>query len=314
MFLIIILAVAAVGVVIAIVVGLMNASKKHDADAHASGAAQERRLAVGPGPAVASFHVVGDTAITEFKAPLGTAEPGQHLIDLLSLAAVEFLHAKQREGLPLSDVAKIDVRAMRGSEPESVAVIELPEKGELPTVSSMGTVAEPAVDPLGEMAKVVADTSVVATPTTTGELPAVSSFIQFGGPTEASLRAMGVDTSDLTLHDLVVGLFNVSAYEVLPRREGTPEVAGAEALRLIRAGKSTTVVILPHAAGDYPEVGDKVFTELSLLAGQVQGDDVLFISDKFGPYSMYERERRDKRILFVTRERLQAFVDSFGLG
>lgn len=313
MFLLIILAIAAVGVVIAIVVGVLNASKRQGADARATSAVAERKIGT-PGPTVTSFHVTGETAITSFEAPLGTAEPGQHLIDLLSRAAVEFLHAKQKDGLPLSDVTKIDVRAMRGTEPESIAIIDLPAKGQLPSIANMRSVGEPAADPIGAMAKVVADTSVVATPTTKGELPSVASFVQLGGPTEASLRAMGVDTSDLSLHDLVVGLFTVSGYEILPTHGGSGGVTDAESFRLVRAGKSTTVVVLPHEAGSYPEVGDKVFTELSLLAGQVQGDDVLFISDKFGPYSMYERERRDKRILFVTRERLQAFVDSFGLG
>lgn len=313
MFLIIILGVLAVGLVIAIVVGVMNASKKQGADTRASEAATEHKLGT-PGPTVKSFHVSGDTATTDFEAPLGTAEPGQHLVDLLSRAAVEYLHTKQKDGLPLSEVAKIDVRAMRGGEPESIAIIELPEKGQLPSTDKMRSVGEPAVDPLSEMAKVVADTSVVATPTTSGELPAVSEFIQLGGPTEASLRAMGVDTSDLSLHDLVVGLFQVSGYDMFDGRAGASGVSGAETFRLVRSGKSTSVIILPNVAGSYPEIGDNVFTELSIAAGQVQGDDVLFISDKFAPYSMYERERRDKRILFVTRERLQAFVDSFGLG
>ena len=39
----------------------------------------------------------------------------------------------------------------------------------------------------------------------------------------------------------------------------------------------------------------------------------ILVTDKFSPYSMYEREKRDSRLVFVTRERLQAFVDSFGL-
>jgi hypothetical protein len=313
LFLIIILGVLAVGLVIAIVVGIMNASKKQGADTRASEAVAERKLGT-PGPTVTSFHVSGDTAITGFEAPLGSAEPGQHLVDLLSLAAVEYLHAKQKDGLPLSEVTKIDVRAMRGSEPESIAIIDLPEKGRLPSTASMRSVGEPAVDPLSEMAKVVADTSVVATPTTSGELPPVSQFIQLGGPTEASLRAVGVDTSDVSLSDLVVGLFKVSGYEMFEGRPGASGVSGAETFRLVRSGKSTSVVVLANVEGSYPEIGDNVFTELSIAAGQVQGDDVLFISDKFAPYSMYERERRDKRILFVTRERLQAFVDSFGLG
>ncbi len=308
----VILAVIAVGVVIAIVVGLMRSSKNRDATDRATEAVADRKLKT-PGPTVTTFHVKGNTATTGFEAPLGDVEPGQHLIDLLSRSAVEFLHAKQKSGLPLSEVTRIDIQAMRGSDPESIAIIDLPEAGRLPSAASMGSVAEPEVDPLQAMAKVVADTSVVAAPTTAGELPSVASFIQFGGPTEASLRAMGVDTSDVSLRDLVVGLFQVSGYEVLDGRSGA-SVTGAETLRVVRAGKSTSVVLLAHEEGSYPEVGDNVLTGLSIFAGQVQGDDVLFISDKFGPYSMYERERRDKRILFVTRERLQAFVDSFGLG
>jgi hypothetical protein len=313
LLLIVILGVLVVGIVVAVLVGLMNASKNRRTDTSASSAVADRTLGV-TGPTVSSFHVAGDTAITTFGAPLGTAEPGQHLVDLLSLAAVEFLHAKQKDGLPLSEVSKIDVRAMRGAEPESISIIDLPNKGQLPLIASMRTVAEPVVDPIGEMAKVVADSSVVATPTTAGDLPSVASFIQLGGPTEASLRAMGVDTSNLSLHDLVVGLFQVSGYEILDGRTGASGVTGAETFRLVRSGKSTSVVLLPHVEGSYPEIGDTVFTELAIAAGQVQGDDVIFISDKFAPYSMYERERRDKRILFVTRERLQGFVDSFGLG
>jgi hypothetical protein len=37
------------------------------------------------------------------------------------------------------------------------------------------------------------------------------------------------------------------------------------------------------------------------------------VTDKFGPYVMYEKERRDPRCRFITRERLQVFVDSFAL-
>ena len=37
------------------------------------------------------------------------------------------------------------------------------------------------------------------------------------------------------------------------------------------------------------------------------------VTDKFGPYVMYEKERRDARVRFVTRERLQTFVDGFAL-
>ncbi len=43
-------------------------------------------------------------------------------------------------------------------------------------------------------------------------------------------------------------------------------------------------------------------------------DRGLMVSDKFGPFEVYERERREPRVRFVTRERLQGFVDALTVG
>jgi hypothetical protein len=37
------------------------------------------------------------------------------------------------------------------------------------------------------------------------------------------------------------------------------------------------------------------------------------ITDKYGPYMIYDKERRNPKLRFITRERLQPFVDSFAL-
>ena len=37
------------------------------------------------------------------------------------------------------------------------------------------------------------------------------------------------------------------------------------------------------------------------------------VSDKFGPFLVYEKERREPWVHFITRERLQQFVDSLAL-
>ena len=42
-------------------------------------------------------------------------------------------------------------------------------------------------------------------------------------------------------------------------------------------------------------------------------DRGLLVSDKFGPYLVYEKEKREPRVHFITRERLQQFVDSLAL-
>ena len=308
---------AVVLIVVAVVVYFAMRPKDASAAGSATPASKGDVTPVGvPKPLVADFHVAGDTAITKFEVPLGDAAPGQHLIDLLAIAAVEFLGKKQREGLPLGAVAKIDVQAMRGTGFESISIVELPKVGQLPSKRDMGSVVTAADDPIAAIAAVVADSSVTAQPSTGEDLAPVGSFIQLGGPTEASLRAIGVEPADMSLADLALGLFRIGGYEVQVGRSGFRVTAASEAdiYMVSKAGKRSTVVLLPHTPGSYPEVGDRVFSELAVAAGQIDTGNMLLITDKFGPYSMYERERRDKRVVFVTRERLQAFVDSFGLG
>ncbi len=45
-------------------------------------------------------------------------------------------------------------------------------------------------------------------------------------------------------------------------------------------------------------------------AGADQG---LLVTDKFAPFGIYDRERRDARMRFVTRERLQKFINALAL-
>jgi hypothetical protein len=40
----------------------------------------------------------------------------------------------------------------------------------------------------------------------------------------------------------------------------------------------------------------------------------MFISDKYGPFTIYEIEANQPRVKFITRERIQRFVDSMALG
>jgi len=251
-----------------------------------------------------------------FGVPLGDSEAGQHLIDLLSLAAVEHLHKKQREGLPLDGVTRIDVQAQRGGEPESITVVDLPNPGELPSPEEMRVALSPAHDPISDLATVVADATVSAQPATTGQLDSVAESVEHSGPTDAALRTMGVDPQTMTLSELTTGLFSAGGYTV---QDGASTISvssepTAEVYKFAKPGQDAFAVVLPHTLGDHPEVPDKVFTEIAIAAGQSNVGQILLITDKFGPYSMYQREKRTKNVVFVTRERLQAFVDSFGLG
>ncbi|KAA3636935.1 MAG: hypothetical protein DWP92_08780 [Armatimonadetes bacterium] len=262
------------------------------------------------GPSVSKFHVRGETAFAVFDVPLGESEAGQHLIDLLSMAAVEYVRSRSAQGLPLDGVHRIDVSAMRAGQPESIAVVELPSPGVLPAPVHRTQAGGSLIAALNE---VVADSSVSAKPAARDTLEPVASFVELTGPSEARLRMVGVDTSTMSLAELTDGLLRAGGYTISASDRVMTTAPAASVQMATKPGERVAVVVLPHTEGDYPEVGEKVFGEVAVLAGQTDAQRVMLVSDKFGPYSMYERERRDKRLVFVTRERLQAFVDSFGL-
>jgi hypothetical protein len=313
------LGVAAV-VVIAFVVFRLIASNRSDGVGRVTGVepgASSGSRSAEPsfaGPTVSSFHVDGETASTVFDVPLGNAKAGAHLIELLSFAAVEHLRKKAAQGLPLDAVHRIKISAMRAGEAEVVGTVELPAPGQLPDARTPMSQGGHQAGLLAALNEVVADTSVSSSPSPGGTLDPVAKFVQLTGPSEARLRAAGVDPSDMSLIDLTLGLFQAGGYAIEATGKNLATAPTASIHTASKAGEKVTLVVFSHSEGDYPEVDERVFGELAVLAGQSNAQRTILMSDKFGPYTMYERERRDKRLVFVTRERLQAFVDSFGIG
>jgi len=267
-----------------------------------------------PVPLVTDFHVKGDTARTVFSVPLGDGPPGEHLTDLLCASAIEYVRTRKADGLPLDGVHHIEVSAMRGADPEVIGTVDLLDAGELPD-PRLNVLVELEHDPIAHVASVVADTTVSTATPDTKTLEPVSEFIELSGPTEAHLRSIGVDPTDMELKDLVIGLLRVSGYEVTVGRSGFNVGSDDKAsiYGLQRGGQNTVLVIYPHVVGTYPELDEKILSEFAVGVAQVNPDVAILVTDKYSPYAMYEREKRDKRLVFITRERLQAFVDSFGI-
>lgn len=268
-----------------------------------------------PQPIVTDFHVRGETASVIFGVPLGDSDAGERLTDLLSAAAIDYVRTKVADGLPLDGVAKIDVLARRGDEPTLLATVDLPEAGTLPDESAVLMRDEVSHDPIAAVQAVVADTTVAAPSSSGDALKPVAEFIELSTPTDAHLRAIGIDTSTVSLSDLVVSLFRINGYQVEIRRSGMSLSTSdtAEVFVVSRDGSSSTVVVHTHTEGTHPELEDQFLAEFAVGVAQSNPVTAILVSDKFGPYEMYEREKRDKRLVLVTRERLQAFVDSFGL-
>lgn len=267
-----------------------------------------------PMPPVRDFHVRGETASVYFAVPLGEGAAGDHLTELLGANAVEYVRERVDSGLPLEGVHRIDVYAMRADTPERLTTVDLPDVGELPEEAAILRRAE-SHDPIAAVQAVAADSSVAAPSGRGDTLEPVAAFLELPSPTEAHLRTVGVDTSSMSLHELAVGLLRVSGYQVDPGRAGfsMSSVGADDVYRFSRDADSGILVVIEHARGEYPELDEKVLSEFAVAVAQANPKRAMLVTDKFGPFAMYERERRDKRLVFVTRERLQAFTDSFGL-
>lgn len=269
-----------------------------------------------PLPDVTDFHVKGATASVVFAVPLGEGEIGAHLTELLNAAAIEYLREKVADGLPLEDVTHVAVHAMRAGQPELIDTVDLPEPGGLPEPAPILHRDPTDHNPISTLQAVKADTSVAAPSDPSESLPSVSAFVELSSPTEAHLRSIGVDPASMSLEDLVLGLLRVGGYQVdgATGSARLPSVQPDDVYLASKDGLRTLVVVVPHEPGTYPELDEKVLAEFSVAVSQANPAQAMLVTDKFGPYAIYERERRDARLVFVTRERLQAFVDSFGFG
>lgn len=267
-----------------------------------------------PKPIVSDFHVKGDTASAVFAVPLGNAEAGEHLIDLLSASAIEYVRQRKTDGLPLEGVLHIEVSAQRDGNAEVLCTVDLPDVGILPDRDER-VLVEPLHDPIAAVHEVITDTSVAPQTDSGTALEPVAQAVELSGPTDAHLRSIGVDPDTMNLDDLVLGLLRVSGYDVHVGRSGVSDAEGGTAgtYWLTRDGKSTMLLILSHVDGSHPELDDSVLARFAVGIAQSDAEQAILVTDKYSPYSMYEREKRDRRCVYITRERLQAFVDSFGL-
>jgi hypothetical protein len=80
-----------------------------------------------------------------------------------------------------------------------------------------------------------------------------------------------------------------------------------------KGGSTTFIMSDPYTAGDYPEVEEGSIRKFVIAFEQSGADRGMYVSEKFAPFSIYETERRNPRVRFVTRERLQKLVDSMSL-
>ena len=255
---------------------------------------------------VSEFHIVGDEARVTFDVPLDD-DDDEILNELLIDEAVEYLREK-KHSLPISDVHHVVVFAGR-DQPREVARTKLPSPGVLPppppvSLLHLGNVTR---DPFAADSEAQPAASYETKATVpSDDLPPIGEELKIPKGLERGLRATGVDIKNASGSDIILGLLRLFGYSF---DEGSGDVFTAT-----KGGETTLVALDRYEAGDHPEVDEssiKGFTGRFSMSGASRG---IFVSEKYAPYMIYGLEQRDPRIRFLTRERLQDFIDSMAIG
>lgn len=305
-------------VLVAIIWAAVSALKSTPSDVVArSGSAPvaEDRLR----PILLDFHVRDTAAMIYYNVPLPEGDVDAHLKDLLCHDASLVLHDKRSSGLPIDQVVTATVFGRRGDASVEIGVMELESPGVIPEIAVPELIPHAPMagyDPLARLGEQKFEVQPgVADREPKEGLGSFFDEITIARSVEAELRGVGIDPTDVSLHDLALSLLRIGGYEVAVGRAGVsmPDSGTAELYIARKAGFETLVVIVPHASGEHPELSERAVNAFVIAVAQQNPQRALLITDKFGPYLVYEKERSDPRCRFITRERLQAFVDSFAL-
>ncbi len=273
-----------------------------------------RSRAAAPGSApsrfdipVGEFHVRGPDAQVFFEVPLPDEGADEVLRDLLLNEAVEVVREK-RHSLPIHDVSRVVAFGRLGGEWAQVGTLSLETPGELPPPVAPALLPHHAApDPLERIADLPQHVPGIEPRAAAEDLPPLAAELRLPVGVEARLRAAGTDPATAGAGEIVLGIMRATGYGVAPGR-------GADTWTAARTGSRVFVRVVPHGPGEHPELAEEEVRAAVVDFVESGADRGLLVTEKYSPFEIYERERRDPRLRFITRERLQHFVDSLAVG
>ncbi|MEX1126373.1 MAG: hypothetical protein WD895_00835 [Acidimicrobiia bacterium] len=298
-------------VVLVVVVVSLRRQRKRAAAVDLEDTSWLRPTPVEPDPisrraAVADFHVHGNEARVSFDVPLPD-EDDPVLNELLVDEAVEVVREK-RHTLPIGEVTEIVVFAGRGDVRE-VGRSKLPSPGQLPTTiqPDMLNLTHIARDPFaGQFEDDLPGHVETQVPVPKDDLGPIHQELKIPLGLERGLRTRGVDPTTASGPELILALLEMFGYEVSPQVDGT--------FVAIKDNLKTFIRAEPHVPGSYPELDEQLIQKFIAEFGTAGTARGLLITDKLGPFMIHDVEAMNPRIRFVTRERIQRFIDSMALG
>jgi len=256
----------------------------------------------------ATFHVEGTQAIVRFDVPLPEGEIDDILSDLLVNEAIEVVREK-RHSLPLNHLTEVIAEAGRG-EPRRVGTAKLTQPGTLPPRSEgvdLLNLSSVSDDPLlASFSEAKPDVHAGVEPGSRPDVLApLSVELRIPRAVATGLRANGIDPDNLTPGGLVTGLLNLFGYRLNP--------TGLNSWMASKAGETTYIAEDAYQDGDHPELSEGTIRRFLIDFGSTGANRGMLVTDKYGPLEVYELERRNPKVRFVTRSRLQPMIDSLSL-
>lgn len=257
-----------------------------------------------PRPPVAAFDVEDGIAKVTFSVPV-PAQVDEVLRDVLMTEAIEVVRERRHAGTvpPFTEIA------VYAGVPASREIASRPfPDGVLPDPSSasMLNLSAIASDPLEVLVSQGPSNLDLPTRTSGDKVGAIGSEIRVPKAIDTGLRAQGIDPSTMTAAQLVTGMLSLVGYKVSPGVADHTWFAQ-------KGGERTFIREEPLTPDGYPEVDDAAIQRFLFEFQTAGADRGLFVSDKYAPYGIYDKEAREPRIRFLTRERLQKFVDGLSL-
>lgn len=261
------------------------------------------------GPVVADFHVSDGAARVHFDVPLPSGDVDTVLADLLIREAVEVVREK-RHTLPLGDVHRVVAFGRRNGDWEAVGSVELDTPGTLPppmVPTLLPHAHRPGYDAFEQISDLPGHAPGLADRASGESLAPLGPQVRLPAAIDAGLRAQGLDPHGADATDIALGVMRLAGYAVSER-------SNAGTFDAIRAGQRVFVRTVAHAAGEHPELDESAVDRFVVEFLSSGADRGLLITEKFSPFEIYERERREPRMRFITRERFQAFIDALAVG
>lgn len=258
---------------------------------------------------VFSFHVHGEEAVVTFDVPLPD-ENDEVLNGILVDEAVEVVREK-RHSLPIDGVTEVVAIAGRGN-PREVGRTALPSPGELPPPLVEGglTFAHIAHDPFAAPFEESTDHGILyetKSDVPADELGPLMEELTIPAGLERGLRATGTDPKDIDAPELILGLLRMFGY-------GVTEHSTANTYMALKDGASIYILTEPHVKGSHPELDEGVIQRFIAEYGSSGADRGMLITGKYSPFMIHEIEGRQPNLRFITRERLQSFIERMALG